>query len=392
MPDCTGSYETFNLPGPNPGRRTCNRQSSYIQRIALFVCFALGVGHAATSITVSPASVTLQAGQSQQFTPTIQGGNAKAIVWSVNNIAGGNAALGTISANGAYVAPTSIATQTQVTVTVTSPSIGKSATATVTIHPPALSITTTSLPSGMVSSLYNASLTATGGTAPYNWSAIAGQLPPAIVLWMSTGALSGTPTTSGAYNMIMQVNDSAGHTATAPLSISIASCASCPTITTTSLPDGTVGVTYAAALAAAGGTPPYSWSILSGGLPTGLTLATTGSISGAPSVGGSYSIRTQVTDSSVPALTSSTTLSMSVAHTVSLSWVPSTTPGVGYNVYRSTTTGGPYTKLTPTALSTVGFTDTTVSSGQTYFYVTTALNSSGESGYSNEAQAVVPAP
>jgi fibronectin type 3 domain-containing protein len=84
----------------------------------------------------------------------------------------------------------------------------------------------------------------------------------------------------------------------------------------------------------------------------------------------------------------------SSSHSVSLSWTPSTSWNVdGYNVYRGTTSGGPYTKLNSSLVTTPSYTDTTVVSGQTYYYVATALDTTNnESVYSNEAQAVVPSP
>ena len=82
-----------------------------------------------------------------------------------------------------------------------------------------------------------------------------------------------------------------------------------------------------------------------------------------------------------------------VSHSVSLGWTPSNSPNVvGYNVYRSTTSGGPYTKLTSSVAGT-SYTDTTVQAGKTYYYVATSVdNSSKESSYSNQTQAVVPSP
>jgi predicted amidohydrolase len=72
-----------------------------------------------------------------------------------------------------------------------------------------------------------------------------------------------------------------------------------PSITTGSLPDGTQGAAYSATLAAAGGTTPYTWSIASGNLPAGLTLASdTGVISGTPAATGTSSFTAQVTDAS----------------------------------------------------------------------------------------------
>jgi ASPM-SPD-2-Hydin domain-containing protein/HYDIN/CFA65/VesB family protein/centrosomal CEP192-like protein len=80
-----------------------------------------------------------------------------------------------------------------------------------------------------------------------------------------------------------------------------------------------------------------------------------------------------------------------VPHSVSLSWTASTSVVSGYNVYRSTTSGSGYTKLTSTLDATISYTDSTVVNGVTYFYVTTAVDASGsESPYSNEASAVIP--
>ena len=79
-------------------------------------------------------------------------------------------------------------------------------------------------------------------------------------------------------------------------------------------------------------------------------------------------------------------------HSVALSWSPSASSVVGYNVYRGTTSGGPYSKITSMNADTT-FVDSLVQSGQTYFYVTTAVDGSGkESGNSNQTQAVIPTP
>jgi hypothetical protein len=70
------------------------------------------------------------------------------------------------------------------------------------------------------------------------------------------------------------------------------------------------------------------------------------------------------------------------------------TPVTGYNVYRGLRSGGPYTKLKPTPLALTSYTDNAVQSGQTYFYVTTAINSKKniETKYSTEVSAVIPIP
>jgi hypothetical protein len=81
-------------------------------------------------------------------------------------------------------------------------------------------------------------------------------------------------------------------------------------------------------------------------------------------------------------------------HSVSVNWTASTSPNVtGYNVYRGTTSGGPYTKLNSSSVTNLNYTDAAVAAGETYYYVVTALNSSGEeSAYSTQLQAVVSSP
>lgn len=80
-------------------------------------------------------------------------------------------------------------------------------------------------------------------------------------------------------------------------------------------------------------------------------------------------------------------------HSVSLSWIASTSTVVGYNVYRSTVSGGPYTLITGSPVAATTFTDTTVQAGMTYYYVVTSVDSKGnESSYSNESSATIPTP
>jgi hypothetical protein len=80
------------------------------------------------------------------------------------------------------------------------------------------------------------------------------------------------------------------------------------------------------------------------------------------------------------------------AHDVTLNWNPSSSSGVlGYNVYRGTGSGGPYTKLNRFVLPTTSYTDNAVDPGQTYYYVVTATNSGNEeSAFSNEIAEPIP--
>ena len=80
-------------------------------------------------------------------------------------------------------------------------------------------------------------------------------------------------------------------------------------------------------------------------------------------------------------------------HSVSLYWNSSTSAVAGYNVYRSATSGGPYTKVNPELDASTSYIDSSVQAGTTYYYVSTAVDISGvESEYSNQVQAVIPNP
>jgi len=86
------------------------------------------------------------------------------------------------------------------------------------------------------------------------------------------------------------------------------------------------------------------------------------------------------------------TAAVTQTHTVALSWIASTTTTVtGYNVYRSTVSGSGYVRIGSVSAPTVTYTDANVVNGTTYYYVTTAVDSTGlESGYSNQVTAVIP--
>ena len=151
---------------------------------------------------------------------------------------------------------------------------------------------------GQVGVAYISNLVAKGGVKPYTFSIIAGSLPPGLTLNPSTGAITGTPTTPGAFNFTAQVVDSTGSTAgtaTANCTITIAPAAvslACASST------GQVGVAYNSALVATGGVPPYTFSIIGGSLPSGLTLnPSTGAITGTPTTAGTFNFTAQVVDS-----------------------------------------------------------------------------------------------
>ena len=152
------------------------------------------------------------------------------------------------------------------------------------------------LPSGGVGTAYSQSLTAVGGTAPYAWLVSAGSLPGGLTLGPSSGTISGTPTSVGSFSFTVQVTDNNSVSVTKGFTLAIVSAL---TITTQpTLPGGAVGVGYSQSIVVVGGNAPYTWSITSGSLPAGLTLApSSGAISGTPSSAGNFTFTVQVVDS-----------------------------------------------------------------------------------------------
>ena len=210
-----------------------------------------------------------------------------------------------------------------------------------------LSITTTTLPSGTAGTAYSATLAATGGTAPYSWMVTVGLLPVGLTLNTNTGGISGTPTTPGISNITVQVTDRGdpARTAIQTLSITLNEALS---IATTAMQGGSVGVTYSQNLTAKGGTPPYSWSISTGSIPTGLSLnANSGLISGSPSVAGTFNFTVRVSDS-VASVAASKALTINIdsgsggSSTLTISsssTLPSGTSSFGYSQSLNATGG-----------------------------------------------------
>lgn len=169
--------------------------------------------------------------------------------------------------------------------------------------PQPLVITTTSpLPDATVDSPYSVTLQATGGVAPYSWSwgtdgnNNAG-LPQGLTF--SNGTISGTPTQWNTNQFYVFVGDSSSPQEQDVVRYVLTVQPLTPPplmITTTSAPSTTVGTAYSATLQASGGVPPYSWSIASGSLPEGLSLSSSGTISGTTELPQNSTFVVQVVD------------------------------------------------------------------------------------------------
>src|ERR1700691_2270865 len=291
--------------------------------------FSLTINPAIVITTGSPLPIgTVGANYSQSLTAS---GGSGTYTWAVSagTLPGGltlNPATGLIAGlpNIAATSPFTIQVTDSNQVTAASPFV-------LTIHAP-LAITTSSpLANGVVGAVYNQTLTGSGGDTPYTWSVTTGSLPGGLSLASSTGVISGTPKTTGAFPFTIQLSDSTtpANTVTKPFAITVAPF----TITTSpTLPNATVGVPYTETLVAAGGVPPYvSWAITKGSLPAQLSLnSTTGTISGAPGAIASATFTVQVTDSASNTASQSFTLAVVRAPVFTTASLPNGTAGVVY--------------------------------------------------------------
>jgi hypothetical protein len=203
-------------------------------------------------------------------------------------------------------------------------------------------ITTSSLPEGITGTTYSQTVTETGGVAPFTWSVTAGSLPTGYTIGSSTGTISGTASATGTSSFTVEVADANSNTNSRALSIVVASNL---VITTTSLSGGTTGVAYGASLAATGGTTPYAWSVSSGSLPAGLSIAAaTGVISGTVEAAGTTSFTVEVTDAGSVTATMPLSITITSNLAVSTSTLPNGTKAVAYSTTLAASGGtAPYT-------------------------------------------------
>ncbi len=186
-----------------------------------------------------------------------------------------------------------------------------SVTCTITIDPPCipLSLQCVSTTTGKVGQTYSANFATSGGTGPFTFSLISGSLPPGLTL-TSGGLLSGNPTAAGSFPFTVKVTDSSGilcdgnQEVASDCTVVIES--DCPPITLAcvSATTGKVGTSYSSALTVSGGVAPYTFSIVSGSLPPGLSVnPATGAVTGSPTAAGTYTFTAKVRSANPPSTT-----------------------------------------------------------------------------------------
>jgi hypothetical protein len=203
-----------------------------------------------------------------------------------------------------------------------------------TVQSTGLTISPVSPTPATVGTAYGFGFMAANGAPPLTWSVISGSLPPGLQLAGASGLLAGTPTSAGSYSFTLQVTDVTTATAQARFTLLV----NPPpfSILTTALPGGAAGTAYSQTLATTGGgTGTVSWTLTSGSLPPGLSLAgSTGVISGTPTAPGAYSftVEAALTGQAPPTLaTQALTLNIGappVAPAITLSGLPAaSSPG-----------------------------------------------------------------
>jgi hypothetical protein len=372
------------------------------------------------SVSISPTSASLQTGGTQQFTATVSGTSNTAVTWSATG--------GTISNSGLYTAPNSPGSFTVKATSVADTTKSASASVTVTSASPVIAVSPTSVSFSTIPATTTSSqalvVTNSGGStltvsqANVSGSTVFSVTAPTFPFTLSPGQSSTVtiqfaPLTAGTYNGSLSLVSNASNTLPA---IPLSGTATAPptyllSVYPTSLSFGSVlvgsAVTQTATLSNTGNSSVtvFSASTTGAGFSvTGVTFpfsiaagaSRSVTIRFAPQVSGAVSGVASFTSN---ATNSPTTISLSgtgivpLPHSVDLAWTGSTSVVSGYNIYRGSQSGGPYTKLNSMLQPATNYTDPSVQSGLTYFYVVTAVDGAGaESANSNEATAVIPVP
>ena len=218
----------------------------------------------------------------------------------------------------------------------------------ITVDAIAPEITTSTLPAGTYGQAYNQTLACNNGGASVTWTVTVGNLPGGLNLNSSSGLISGTPIGSGVSEFTVTCTNSAGSD-TAELSITINAIA--PTITTTSLPNGTIDQVYNQTLAGTNGGATVTWSVSEGNLPNGLNLASsTGVISGTPTATGSETFTVTATNSAGSATKELSITIDGIAPEITTTTIPEGTVNAAYDASVTATGTAPITYATESAL------------------------------------------
>ncbi|MEK6410394.1 MAG: putative Ig domain-containing protein [Acidobacteriota bacterium] len=165
-------------------------------------------------------------------------------------------------------------------------------------------ISTNDIAKGKKGERYSLQLGATNGKPPYSWTLVSGSLPSGLSL-NAAGLISGTPTVFGTFPFVVRATDSIGAIAIASFTITIVpDIEPLRVVSNGDIEQGSTGVVYSVQLLFTGGVPPRTWIMNTGSLPPGLTLGTTGLITGVPTQVGTFNFTVRLTDSTQTTVTS----------------------------------------------------------------------------------------
>jgi hypothetical protein len=352
------------------------------------------------SITTQPSNQIVTAGQTASFSVTAAGTAPLSYQWQKNgtNISDATASTYTTPAttssnNGAQF--TAVISNVAGTVTSSAASLTVNTPPLITIQPVNQTV--------VVGQTATFSVTVTG-TAPlsYQWqkggTPISGATLPSYTTPATTSADNGSQFSVTITNSVGNVtSNTVTLTVTAPgqlspsaLSLSFGNVgvggSSTQTATVTNTGGAAVTV-YNVAVAGAG----FSANGISSGLILSPAASATLNVILSPASAGSLTGGVVITSNASNSPLSISLAGTGVQHLAILSWTASTSVVTGYNIYRGGTSGGPYTKINSSLNAGTTFTDSSVLSGQTYYYVTTAVDFNNvESSFSNQVQAVIP--
>jgi hypothetical protein len=336
------------------------------------------------SVSISPHAIALQAGQQQQFSALFTGLNNPSVTWTATG--------GTISSAGLYKAPSTAGTYT-----VTAKATGSQQSTGAAVVTSDSAVVTVTLPTPPPPPVANVSISVlptaaslqTGAKQQFS-ATVSGTTNTAVIWSASAGTITATglytaPSTAGTYTIKAVSN------ADATKSASVLAVVSVPQPVTVSVSPANTSVAQA-------GQVQFAATVT--GLSNHAVTWTVSRGSGTITQSGLYTAPKAVETDMVTATTQADStksangsVSVIAPHSVSLIWDASKSTTVAfYKVYRGTVSGGPYTLLNGNVKATV-FTDSSVKSGVTYYYVTSAVDASGaESIFSNEMQSVIPSP
>ena len=211
---------------------------------------------------------------------------------------------------------------------------------TLTINPPITITTPSPLPDGIAGTAYSFQFSGSGGTVPLHFEPKA-NLPSGLSL-SDAGVLSGTPLVPGVFTVSLLIVDTASTSTSKNFSLTVRSPTSLSVLTASPLPGGTVGALYSQAFTVLVGTPPYTWSVAGGATPPGLSLSSSGVLSGTPSTYGTFTFTVGVSDASSANATKSFVLVISPAPlTITTTSLPNPVVNKPYSTTLAASGGAP---------------------------------------------------